>query len=300
MILAHPSVPDHLRRHSFDQHTWEVVLPVVNVVMAVTALTFSVFYFWIEAGRSDICVKTSGHWFYYVLTTLCYVWALTHFIIVDGWSTLTRSYAAYAVGYQVLMLRILMTTQRFHHDPIEACHAIKLAVYIIPFATVTGFLVLGLNGLTPFDLSTFGFGEKSKSTYKKDDDIRSPDDTTSNSNLKSSGSGSGGGAPVDAFDTAPIPPPPVGRGSSMSPPPMDEGAPPPPLDDSPAPTTPSSGGLLDDIKKIKLRPKPTEPVPKSGSSGGKGGGGNPQTDLMAAIAAKLKERRPHVEDWETE
>jgi len=259
------------------------------------------FYFWIEAGRSDICLKTSGHWFYYVLTTLCYLWALSHFITTDGWSNLTRWFIAYTVAYQAVMLRILTTTQRFYHDPEEARYAIRLAVYLIPFAGATGFLTLGFNGLTSCTWQSLIEGVQDlwaphqiSRKRKKSDDFSTNQNSVSDNNYNSDFNNMN--VTIDYGDQ----PSTMNRNSNtLMPPPMDDAAPPPPPDvildmSSLVPSSPPSGGLLDDIKKVKLKPKPpptqiSKPLSNTG-----------QTDLMAAIAAKLKERRGHVEDWDTE
>jgi len=297
LILTHNGVPDYLRQFAGSPHYWIVVLPVVNVVTAVTCLTFGMFYFWIDTNRSDICLKTSGHWYYYVMTTLCYAWALSHFILTDGWSNLTRWYAGYTVVYQAIMLRILSTTQRFYHDPDEAKYAIKLAICLIPCAVAAGFLVLGSTGLTPLD---FGKGEN-KSTEQSEEKEKEKEkakekekekDKEKNDNKRNQ----------KKDDTIDNPPPPSleKTSSGTTSPPMDDSAPPPPLDDVPTPPSASSGGLFDDIKKgVKLKPKPvvTEPKPVKPTNSQPA-----PTDLMAAMQAKLRERRKQLDQdtWDTE
>jgi len=295
LILTHNGVPDHLRQFAGSPHYWTVVLPVVNVITAVTCLTFGMFYFWIDTNRSDICLKTSGHWYYYVVTTLCYAWALSHFIVTDGWSSLTRWYAGYAVAYQAVMLRILSTTQRFYHDPEEAKYAIRLAIYLIPFIVAAGFLVLGSTGLTSLDFATKGENPKSTEIEKeKEEENNEEEDNKKNKKRKKKETKKvEKKEKVENKDEA-SPPLKKQDSGSTSPPPMDHSAPPPP-DDVPAPGG-SSGGLLDDIKNVKLKPKsvPTEPKPSKPQQG--------PPDLMTAMQAKLRERRKQLDQdtWDTD
>jgi len=229
---------------------------------------FSAFYFWVDTGRSGICIKTSGHWFFYVITTIAFAFTLAHFYTHSVYHVITRWFTGYAIIYQVLTLRVLVTTQRYYHDPLEALHAMKLALMIVPVLVLTGFMVLGTEGLTSFWVTS-----------------SSPAPSVS-SHISSSPSN------PETYQ-------PVSRPASIrpsSPPPLSEDVPPAP-ELSPEDNSSSGGSnaFFEELKNRKLKPVPkSAPKPKDGGGGGGG-------DLMAAMKAKLAERRPQVkDDWETD
>jgi hypothetical protein len=74
LLVSHFLMP----RHRLPSDLWDLVLPMINSVMAATAVVFVFFHFIVDAGRAERCMLTSGHWFTYTVG-VCHTRSL-HFI----------------------------------------------------------------------------------------------------------------------------------------------------------------------------------------------------------------------------
>jgi hypothetical protein len=57
---------------------WGVFLPIMNVVTLISVCVAPAFYFWIEPGRAQRCMYSSGHWYTFTCTCLTFAIVITH------------------------------------------------------------------------------------------------------------------------------------------------------------------------------------------------------------------------------
>ncbi|KNC78882.1 hypothetical protein, variant, partial [Sphaeroforma arctica JP610] len=92
-----------------------------------TALSFFVYFVFIESHQYDQCMEISGHWFMYTVTTAC-----MFFLGTLAWCYDSRLmgfiYLGFCGVYQAMVLRVLKSTQHFFHDKEEALQGIKYGI----------------------------------------------------------------------------------------------------------------------------------------------------------------------------
>ena len=140
--LRRPAAPtrqswlDTLRRES------GVLLPVLNFISLVSAFTSPTFYLFIQPGRVDRCIYTSGHWFTFSVTLLTFAVILAHLASYQHYcrssGQLLALFAVWLGVYTMCALSVLKRTQEAFHDSVEAVDGIRqglpaFAVYMLFF-----------------------------------------------------------------------------------------------------------------------------------------------------------------------
>ena len=119
-----------------------VVLPVLNFISLVSALSAPTFYLFIQPGRVDRCVYTSGHWFTFSLTLLTFSVILAHLASYQHYcrssGQLLTLFLAWLGVYGLCALSVLKKTQEAYHDSMEAVDGIRqslptFALYMLAF-----------------------------------------------------------------------------------------------------------------------------------------------------------------------
>lgn len=128
----------------FNDNMWglstrffDVVIPVVNIVTAISLLVFFVFHLLVDTWRAENCLWTSGHWYTYVITTLCFFFVLTHLILNEP-ERLAAPYAVWFGFQQFLSFSALRETQLFFHSMAEALDGVRYALLLFPLLALVG------------------------------------------------------------------------------------------------------------------------------------------------------------------
>ena len=278
---------DLLRRES------GVLLPVLNFISLVSAFTSPTFYLFIQPGRVDRCIYTSGHWFTFSITLLTFAVIVAHLASYQQYcrssGQLLALYVVWLAVYAMCALSVLKKTQEAFHDSLEATDGIRQG---LPAFAIYMLFFIGLQYVT---------FQATDTADKSDDDTAqatAPAVATDSTQQLSSAATL---QPLKQAASTPIATSPAER-AAPEPASVDSAipdAPPPPPPSAPAPAAPtrttvtkrktaapapppvtdSRSDLLDAIKR----------GPKLRASGGRGGGG--QASELTGLAKILAETR---------
>ena len=154
---ARQSWLDLLRRES------GVLLPVLNLICLVSAFTAPTFYLFIQPGRVDRCMYTSGHWFTFSVTLLTFAVIVSHLASYQRYcrssGLLLALFAVWLAVYAMCALPVLKRTQEAFHDSREAVDGIRqalpaFAAYMVFFVAVQYITFISTDKDTDADTDT--------------------------------------------------------------------------------------------------------------------------------------------------
>ena len=126
VTAASPSAREKVKRW------WGVLLPVLNLVCVISAFTAPTFYLYVQPGRVDRCIYTSGHWFTFSATLLTFAVIVAHLASYQSYckssGKLLAFYVLWIAAYLMAATAVLKRTQHSFHDHVEAADGMRQAL----------------------------------------------------------------------------------------------------------------------------------------------------------------------------